>query len=229
MPSDVAAAGPPGSVIRVSVVDDQALFRDVLVKMLATVPGMVVVGEAKDGEEGVRQALRLRPDLVLMDIGLPALDGLEATRRIKQAAPAIRVMALTAYPSEDAFRRALGAGVDSFVLKDANLDELVATIRLTCGGNRLFNGQLLSGFLASPREPKLPHGLTRRELEVLQALAAGHSNRAIASRLRIRDKTVRNHLSNIYTKLAVKGRAQAVLFALRSGLVGSPDLALSPR
>ncbi len=215
---------PPDGVldqetIRVCVVDDQTLFREALAGIVATQPGLEVVGQAEDGEEAVRQGLSLRPDVILMDIELPGMDGLEATRRIKEACPGIRVIAVTAYPSDETFQRSMGAGVDSFVLKDAKLAELVATIRLTCRGSRLFNGTLLDTFLQNRRSSVLPWGLTQRELEVLQHLGSGSTNRVIASELQISEKTVRNHVSNIYTKLSVSGRAQAVLFGLQNGIV----------
>jgi len=217
--ADVAAP-VTDAAIRICVVDDQRLFRETLARMLAGQPGMVVVGEAHSGEEGIRLALTTRSNLVLMDIGMPGMDGLEATRGIKAADPSIQVIAVTAYPSEGVFYRALEAGVDSFVLKDASLEDLVSAIRLTHGGHRLFDGSLVRGFIDGRRgAAQLPYGLTPREMDVLQLLAAGHSNRGIAAKLSISEKTVRNHISNIYAKLAVNGRAQAVLFAVRNRMV----------
>jgi len=210
--------------IRICIVDDQTLFRQTLALVIAEQPGLVVVAEASNGEEAIRQALIEKPDLILMDVGLPKVDGLEATSRIKAELPAVRVIAITAYPSFDMLRRALAAGIDSFVLKDARVEELAATIRLTMAGRRVFNGGLLERFLDSVRQPTEPHNLTGRELEVLQSLAAGHSNAIIASRLRVSEKTIRNHISNIYGKLGVSGRTQAVLYALRTGIVADAGI-----
>jgi DNA-binding NarL/FixJ family response regulator len=210
------------TAIRVCVFDDQTLFRESLAKMLESQPGLMVVGEAADGDEAIRRALSLKPDVILMDIGLPKVDGLQATRQIKDLLPGVRVIGITAYPNDEVFRRALSAGFDSFLLKDASLDELVATIRLTHGGSRLFNGTLLRTFMRVGLES--PLGLTDRERQVLQAMATGLDNRAIAARLHLSEKTVRNHVSTIYSKLAVTDRAHAVLAAIREGIAVEPGL-----
>jgi NarL family two-component system response regulator LiaR len=205
--------------IRVCLIDDQTLFRESLASAISHQVDMSVVGQARSAEEGLQEVARMQPDAVLMDIGLPGIDGLEATRRIKAAAPSVKVIVITAYPNEERFRQALAVGVDSFLLKDASVDELTSTIRLTIGGSRLFDGSLLENFLSRRRRADLPGGLTTRELGVLIAMAAGHSNPTIAKRLRISEKTVRNHVSSIYAKLSVKGRTQAVLYAMRHGIV----------
>lgn len=217
-PADHGATPP----VRICIFDDQTMFRESLAKILESQAGFIVVGEASDGEEGIRQAIALKPDVILMDIGLPKIDGLEATRQLKDLLPGLRVIGITAYPNDEVFRRALTAGFDSFILKDASLDELVATIRLTQRGSRLFNGALLRNFMSSGVES--PLGLTDRERQILQAMASGLDNRAIAEKLHISDKTVRNHVSAIYSKLAVTGRAQAVLAAIREGIALEPRL-----
>jgi DNA-binding NarL/FixJ family response regulator len=208
-------------MIRICINDDQTLFRETLARMLGAQPGVEVAGEAGDGEEAVRQAIRLKPDLVLMDIGMPKMDGLEATRRLKLASPGVRVVALTMHTTEDIFRRALAAGVDSFILKDARIDDLMATIRLTQAGTHTFNGNLLRSFVERRREVHDAHRLTARELQVLQLVAEGYSNRNLAAKLAMSEKTVRNHVSNIYAKLGVKRRSQAVLYAIRNGLAAA--------
>jgi DNA-binding NarL/FixJ family response regulator len=208
--------------VRICIFDDQTMFRESLAKILESQAGLIVVGEASDGEEAIRQAMALKPDVILMDIGLPKVDGLEATRQLKDLLPGVRVIGITAYPNDEVFRRALTAGFDSFILKDATLDELVATIRLTQRGSRLFNGALLRNFMSSGSES--PLGLTDRERQVLQAMASGLDNRAIGQKLHISEKTVRNHVSIIYSKLAVTGRAQAVLAAIREGVALDPAL-----
>ncbi len=228
-PATATAYDATARPIRICLVEDQTLFRETLGRMLESQDGMMVVGEATDGEQGVGQALSLKPDLVIMDVALPKIDGLEATRQIKAALPGTRVVGITAYPSDTIFRRALGAGVDSFVLKDAKLEELVATIRLTHSGSRLFNGSLLRGFMDGRRQAGEPYGLTVRELEVLQALVAGQPNNTIAIKLRVSEKTVRNHVSNIYAKLQVKSRTEAALFALHNGIVLDQRLPASPK
>ena len=203
---------------RLFIADDQTLFRESLAGMISGQPDLVVIGQAADGEEAVRQVVQLQPDLVLMDIGLPKLDGLQAVARIRDRLPAIKVIAITVYASESLFRRAMEAKVDSFLLKDARLEEVIAAIRLTLRGSGLFNIRLMRSYLARERVSN-PDALTDRELEVLKALAEGSPNRTIARILKISDKTVRNHVSNIYGKLSVNGRAEAVLFAAREGLV----------
>ena len=217
-PARVDAAPP----VRICIFDDQTMFRESLAKILESQAGLIVIGEASDGEEAIRQAIALKPDVILMDIGLPKVDGLEATRQVKDLLPGVRVIGITAYPNDEVFRRALSAGFDSFILKDATLEELVATIRLTQRGSRLFNGSLLRNFMAVGAES--PLGLTDRERQVLQAMASGMDNRAIALKLHISEKTVRNHVSTIYSKLAVTGRAQAVLAAIREGVAIDPSL-----
>jgi DNA-binding NarL/FixJ family response regulator len=221
---DLATQATPAK-IRVCINDDQTLFREAVSRMLAAQPAFEVVGEGRDGEEAVRQAVKLRPDVILMDIGMPVVDGLEATRQLKAALPGVRVVALTVHASEEVFRRAMAAGVDSFVLKDAKLEDLIATIRLTYAGNRLFNGTLLKSFVERRREATPSDRLTPREMQVLRLVAGGLTNRVLASTLHMSEKTARNHISNIYTKLGVAGRAQAVLWALRNGLVGEANLA----
>lgn len=221
-PSMRLTDGASMAPIRLCVFDDQTLFRESLSKMLESQAGLIVVGEASDGEAAIQQAMVLKPDVILMDIGLPLLDGLQATRQIKDLLPGVRVIGITAYPNDEIFRRALTAGFDSFILKDARLDELVATIRLTHRGSRLFNGSLLRNFMQVGSES--PLGLTDRERQVLQAMATGKDNQAIAAELHISEKTVRNHVSTIYSKLAVTGRAQAVLTAIRQGIAVEPGL-----
>jgi DNA-binding NarL/FixJ family response regulator len=213
-------------VIRVFIVDDQTLFRESLAGMVSGQPDLAVVGQAADGEDAVRRVIQLQPDLVLMDIGLPRLDGLQAVVRIRDQLPAIKVITMTVYASESFFRRAMEAKVDSFLLKDASLEEVMAAIRLTFRGSGLFNSRLMRGYVAGERASH-PDALTEREVEVLKALAEGSPNRTIASRLKITDKTVRNHVSNIYAKLAVNGRAEAILFAAREGLVAGYEPALT--
>jgi DNA-binding NarL/FixJ family response regulator len=216
-------AASPTRPIRLCLTDDETLFRETLATTVTSQPDMTVVAQARDGAESVRQVLAHRPDMVLMDISLPRMDGLEATLRIKQELPTVKVIAMTAWPRDETFRRALRVGVDSFILKDARLEELVGTIRLTYAGSRLFNGRLLATYLNSRKRTTSQDELTTREQEVLAALAAGLSNAAIATRLRISQKTVRNHISNVYAKLSVKSRTQAVLYAIRHGMVSTPE------
>jgi DNA-binding NarL/FixJ family response regulator len=202
--------------IRIYIVEDQVLFRETLAEFLDSCPGMSVVGRAGEGEEGLREILRLRPDLVLVDIGLPTIDGLDVCRRIKATQPGTRVVVVTAYTGADIFRRAVQVGVDGFMLKDVSLEHLVDTIRVAHLGSPTSNGRVLSHLGHRGAHPR--DNLTRREKQVLRAIALGRDNRAIATELNIREKTVRNHVANIYDKLSLQGRAQAVLYALQNGM-----------
>jgi len=221
--------------IRVLVVDDQEMFRVGLVAILGAHDGIEVVGEATDGDVAIRRVDELRPDVVLMDVRMPTLDGIEATRRIladERFDPPPRVVVLTTFDADDYILSALRAGASGFLLKDAAPDELVAAVRTVHGGDALLSprvtrtvvGQLVA---AAPRElaprPELA-ALTERELEVLLLVAAGLSNSEIAERLFIAEQTTKSHVSRILTKLGLRDRVHAVVLAYESGLVvpGAP-------
>jgi DNA-binding NarL/FixJ family response regulator len=219
MPEVVKLPKPATQPIRVVVVEDQALFRESLVRLIGAAPGIVIAGDAGTGEEAVRLAAQRSPDVVLMDVGLPGIDGIEASRRIKASHPGVKVVVITAFAGPEMFRRAIQANVDSFILKDATVDEVITTIRVTYADGHLFKGDLLTRLMnesgAAMRHPRM----TPAEVVILQALTSGGTNRELAQRLNLSEKTVRNHLSSVYSKLGVTGRAEAVLYAVENGFL----------
>lgn len=215
------SAGPP--VVRVLAVDDQALFRTGLGRLLDEDPRVEIVGGASDGEEALRLVAELRPDVVLMDIKMPKLDGVEATRRICVSHPDVKVLILTTFEADSYVLQALKAGASGYVLKDCQPEAIIASILSVMSGERVMAGpvanrvfDMLTG-RATPKE--YYDGLTGREIEILKMMAGGLVNKQIAARLKISEKTVRNHVSNMYEKLEIRDRAQAVLYAVRKGLV----------
>jgi len=218
---------------RVLIADDQALLRAGFRKLLETAPGIEVVGEAGDGREAVDEARRLRPTVVLMDIRMPRLDGIEATRRLTSSdGDAIRVLILTTFGLDDYVYDALRAGASGFLLKDAPPEELLAAIEIVARGDALIapavTRSVIEEFVRrspapSPPAPLLDE-LTAREREVLELLARGLSNAEIAERLVIGHSTVKTHVNRLLTKLGLRDRAQAVVFAYESGFVqrGTP-------
>ncbi|MFQ6090333.1 MAG: response regulator [Candidatus Bipolaricaulia bacterium] len=210
--------------IRVLVADDHTLVRQGLTQLLEA-EDIQVVGEAADGEEACRLALFLKPDVVLMDISMPRRDGIEATRCITAKEPKIKVLILTMHRRDDYVFRAIKAGASGYILKEADSKELLRAIRAAyCGEALLEPGmarKILEEFRRLGSEEKAVH-LTVREREILQLVARGASNQKIAEELGIAEKTVRNRLSVIFTKLHINNRTQAALYALREGLV-PPD------
>lgn len=211
--------------IRVLVVDDHALHRDGARQILAQDPEIEVVGEAATGETAVTLALRLRPDVVLMDIRLPGISGVEATRRIREADPAIRVLMVSAYDDDEYVRGALQAGASGHLSKAAPGGELVEAIRLVVEGRSVVRQDVLARLIATQaQEGGTRDELSRREKAVLELLSRGLPNRAIAAELHISARTVERHCENLYAKLAVHTRTEAVVRALSSGLVQSRDV-----
>jgi DNA-binding NarL/FixJ family response regulator len=212
---------------RVLIADDQALVRAGFRKLLESAPDIEVVGEAADGEEAVDQARRLLPSLVLMDIRMPRLDGIEATRRLTSDGPATRVLILTTFGLDDYVYDALRAGASGFMLKDAPPEELLAAIEVVARGDALIAPAVTRAVIeeftrrspaASPPAPVLDE-LTAREREVLQLLAQGMSNAEIAERLVVSGGTVKTHVAHLLAKLGLRDRVQAVIAAYESGLV----------
>jgi DNA-binding NarL/FixJ family response regulator len=215
--------------VRVLVADDQTVVREGLVMLLGLSAGIEVVAAAADGEEAVRLAHRHRPDVVLMDLRMPRLDGVGATRRILADLPGTHVIVLTTYADDDSVFAALEAGARGYLTKDATAADIQRAIRTVCAGEALLDPSVQRrliertlGVAAAPSPPPsvsaYPDGLTQREAEVLREIAAGHTNREIAERLVISEATVKTHVNNIFSKANLRDRAQAVVYAVNHGL-----------
>jgi DNA-binding NarL/FixJ family response regulator len=215
----------------VLIADDQALVRVGLRKVLESEPDMAVVGEAGDGEQAVDGARRLRPDVILMDIRMPVLDGIEATRRITAASPDAKVIILTTFGLDAYVYESLRAGASGFMLKDAPPEEITAAVRIVAGGDALLapavTRAVIDQFARRPPDPAPPEPpslteLTPREREVFALLVRGLSNPEICRELVISEATAKTHVARILQKLAVRDRVQAVIFAYESGVVERP-------
>jgi DNA-binding NarL/FixJ family response regulator len=214
-------------MIRVLIADDQELVRSGFAMILRGADGIDVAGEASDGEEAVREARRLHPDVVLMDIRMPGLDGLEATRRLAgpDVTDPVRVLILTTFDADEYVYEALRAGASGFLLKDAPTDELLHAIRVVAGGDGLLAPSITRRVIAEfARRRSVPppaelRALTERELEILKLVARGLSNAEIAEQLVLGETTVRTHVSHILSKLHLRDRVQAVVLAYESGIV----------
>jgi DNA-binding NarL/FixJ family response regulator len=209
--------------VRVLIAEDHPLFREGMRGRLDRVADIAVVGEAASGDEAVELAKELEPDVVLMDIKMPGLNGIEATRQIRQASPHIGVLVLTMFEDDDSVFAAMRAGAKGYLLKDSGGEGVVHAIRAVASGEAVFGpgvAERIMGFFSAPRRaPKrvFPE-LTEREEEVLSLVAQGKSNQEIARQLFVSVKTVRNHVSNILLKLQVADRAQAVIRARDAGM-----------
>jgi DNA-binding NarL/FixJ family response regulator len=214
------------SSIRVLLADDHALFRKGLAGILAREEGLEVVGDAGDGRQALELARSLMPDVILMDISMPVMDGLEATRLIKAELPYVRIVILTADDGEGSLFEAVKSGAQGYLLKSIAPEALVGTLRGVVRGeapvSRLMAGRLLEEFARQARGPAAAQELTAREREVLGLVAAGRSNKEIAAALSIAENTVKNHLKNILEKLHLHNRVQAATYAQREGLLARP-------
>jgi DNA-binding NarL/FixJ family response regulator len=221
---------PGGKAIRCLITDDQAMIREGFAAMLAAEPGITVAGQAADGTDAVRQARRLDPDVVLMDVRMPFMDGLEATRRILTAAagsPRPRVLMLTTFDIDEYVYQALRAGASGFLLKDATTAELVHAVKVVAAGDALLapsvTRRLIADFTRKTPAPTRSRAaldvLTSRETEVLKLIGQGMSNTEISSALFIATTTTKTHVKRILAKLGLRDRAQAVVVAYESGLV----------
>jgi DNA-binding NarL/FixJ family response regulator len=212
--------------IRVGLADDQALVRAGFRMIVESQPGMEVAGEAGDGQEAIELVSRERPDVVLMDIRMPRVDGIEATRQI---AGATRVVILTTYELDEYVFDALAAGASGFLLKAAPPEELIRAIQVVAAGNALLDPsvtrRLIEAFAKRPelafKRPKELATLTERELEVLKELARGLTNAEIAARLHVSEATVKTHVAHVLDKLNLRDRVQAVIVAYEAGLAGA--------
>lgn len=216
-------------MIRVLIADDHHVVRRGLLFFLKTQKDIEVVGEAKNGLEAIEQVEKLQPHIVLMDLVMPELDGIQATERIKKQWPEIHVLMLTSFSDKDHVVPALKAGAAGYQLKDIEPDELVESIRTIMRGEQPIHPDATTSIEQSRlEEEKLPHvqnPLTPREQDVLAELTKGKSNREIASSLFVTEKTVKTHISNIFTKLNVQDRTQAALYAVKYGLTEGSGLA----
>lgn len=215
------------SPIRVLVADDHVVVRKGLSALLATEPDIEVVGEAENGHEAVTQAERLRPDVILMDLVMPEMDGIEAIHRITTHQPEARILVLTSFAADDKVFPAIKAGALGYLLKDSGPEELVGAIHQVYRGESSLHPaiarKLLQELSRPSEQPPTPEPLTEREVEVLQLVARGRSNREIAGKLTISEATARTHVSNILHKLHLASRTQAALYALREGLASLDD------
>jgi NarL family two-component system response regulator LiaR len=208
--------------IRVLIADDHAIVRKGIRALLATEPNIEVVGEAQDGREAIAQAQATQPDVILMDLVMPEIDGLEATRRILAHQPEVQVLVLTSFAGDDKVFPAIRAGAMGYLLKDSGPEELTQAIAQVFRGESSLHPSIARKVLRQisypPKPATLTDALTEREIEVLQLVAQGHSNREISRVLSISEATVRTHVSNILAKLNLCSRTQAALYALRQGL-----------
>jgi DNA-binding NarL/FixJ family response regulator len=210
--------------IRVLIADDHGVVRQGLRMYLSTDPALEVVGEAANGAEALRLAHDLKPDVVLMDLLMPVMDGIDATEAIRRELPRVEVVALTSVLEDSAVYGAMRAGAIGYLLKDTQADALCQGVKAAAAGQVLMSPAVTARLLREVPAPPHTQPLTPRETEVLRALAAGMSNREIAATLVIAEKTVRAHVSKVLAKLGVTSRTQAALHAVRTGLVSpGPD------
>lgn len=213
--------------LRIFIADDHPIVRRGLRDLLETEDGIQVVGEASNGLQAVRRAAELQPDLVLMDLVMPELDGIEATRRIKADNPDIQVLVLTSFATDDKVFPAIKAGALGYLIKDTGAEELLEAIHRSRSGEPTLHPSIAQKVLAEisgpSSQPPTPDPLTERELEVLKLVARGLNNQEIASTLVISPTTVYTHVSNILSKLHLASRTQAALYALREGLASLYD------
>jgi DNA-binding NarL/FixJ family response regulator len=230
------AAEPSGGErgpVRVVLADDQRLVRESLGTMLGLMDGIELVAAAADGEEALALVERHRPDVVLMDLGMPRLDGIEATRRLRRRHPDVEVIALTTYADDESVLNALAAGARGYLTKDAGSEDIHAAIMTVAAGDATLDpavqhhvvAALADGTRREPRAPGgegLPAELTPREIEVLVLIAEGLTNAEIADRLVVSQTTVKSHINHLFTKAGLRDRAQAVNYAYRTGIATPP-------
>jgi DNA-binding NarL/FixJ family response regulator len=220
--------------ITVMVADDHELFRRGMQTVLAMEAGFEVLAQAADGEEAVAKVAELAPDVVLMDVRMPGIDGIEAARRIRQSTPSTRVVMLTISDEEDDLYGAVRAGANGYLLKDASLEDVAAAVRAVARGESLISPSMASKLLAEftavtggagSRDEEEDEGTPRlspREIEVLKLVAQGRTNREVAAALHLSENTVKNHVANILDKLHLRSRLEAVMYAMRTKLLELP-------
>jgi DNA-binding NarL/FixJ family response regulator len=207
--------------IKVLIVDDHPVVREGLAAMLARAPDIAVVGEARDGQEAIERAGALQPDVVLMDLQMPRVDGVEAIKQIRARQPRVQTIVLTTYGDDESIFRGIEAGARGYLLKDAPRDELFRAVRAVARGESLLQPAVATRLLDrfSRRPVAAQETLTERELDVLRLLARGAANKEIGAALHISESTVKTHVANIFQKLDVSDRTEAVTAALRRGLL----------
>ena len=217
------------NTIRILIVDDHPVVREGISAMLAREPDLQVVGEARDGMDALDKARQLRPDVVLMDLQMPRLDGAEAIRRIRADDPSINFIVLTTFDSDEFIFKGIEAGARGYLLKDAPRDDLFRAVRAVYRGESLIQPavatKLLNRFAELSRRGPAEDTLSAREIEVLQLMSRGAPNKEIARRLFISESTVKTHVTNIFQKLGANDRTEAVTIALQRGLIslGAPE------
>lgn len=208
-------------MIRILLVDDQSIVREGLSSLLQTYPDLEIVGEAENGQVAVERSLLLLPDVVLMDIRMPVMDGVATTKLLQQQAPKIKILVLTTFDNDEYVSQAIAAGAQGYLLKDTPSPELAQAIRSVAKGYSQMSPGLLAKVInhtdpsTSDRPPDELAALTAREKEVLQLIATGHSNKEIASQLYITERTVKNHVNSILRTLNLRDRTQAAIFAYK--------------
>jgi DNA-binding NarL/FixJ family response regulator len=221
-------AGPAGENLKVLIADDHALFRRGLEMVLQKEPDIEVIGEANDGQQAVDRAMELMPDVVLMDVRMPRRTGIEATQRIKELLPHVKILVLTNSDEEADLYDSIKAGASGYLLKEISTEEVAEAVRSVVGGHSRISpamaAKLLNEFQAmtkraQDRQPLAPPRLTDRELQVLKLVAQGLGNRDIAQQLYISENTVKNHIRNILEKLQLHSRMEAVIYAVREKLL----------
>jgi DNA-binding NarL/FixJ family response regulator len=210
--------------IKILIADDHPVVREGLITMIKREPDFMVVGEATNGVEAVNKAKELKPDIVLMDLRMPELDGVEAIRQISSAEPNIKYIILTTYSDDEYIFRGIEVGARAYLLKDAPRDDLFKAIRAVYRGESLIQpviaSKVLDRFAELSRQAHAPPDvLSERELEVLKLMAKGDANKEIASQLNITDSTVKTHISNIFQKLNAKDRTEAVIQSIKRGII----------
>jgi two-component system, NarL family, response regulator LiaR len=213
-------------MLKILIVDDQALARDGLELIVGASPDIEVVGTAENGADALEKVEKLSPDLVLMDLKMPIMNGVQATRRIRERFPQVKVLVLTTYDADEWVVDAIRAGASGYLLKDSPRDEIVAAIQRTAKGETAVSAQVTETLYrvvqhGTPKDSTLAKKLNEREREILSLLAKGLSNAEIAERMHLAEGTIRNYVSTIFTKLDVSDRTQAAAIAWRHGLVQS--------
>ncbi|WP_430792058.1 response regulator transcription factor [Actinoplanes sp. G11-F43] len=206
-------------MIRVLVVDDQQLVREGLTALLELTEGVEVAGSAADGEQALALIEEFRPDVVLMDLRMPKLDGIAATARCRDRFPEVAVVVLTTYADDESIAGALAAGARGYLTKDAGRAEIALALRAAAAGHALFDPAVAARLTVAPAAPTtgLPDGLTQREVEVLRHIARGHTNAEIAAALFVAETTVKTHINNAFAKISARNRTEAARYATRHG------------